>query len=105
MMTVSLVHYLILAAILFSIGVMGIFINRRNLIMLLMSIELMLLAINLNFIAFSHYLGDIAGQVFVFFILTVAASETAIGLGILVVLFRRISSVKTDDLDSLKGMT
>ncbi|ARQ79186.1 NADH-quinone oxidoreductase subunit K [Oxalobacter formigenes OXCC13] len=102
-MTVSLVHYLILAAILFSIGVMGIFINRRNLIMLLMSIELMLLAINLNFIAFSHYLGDIAGQVFVFFILTVAASETAIGLGILVVLFRRISSVKTDDLDSLKG--
>ena len=102
MMTVSLVHYLILAAILFSIGVMGIFINRRNLIMLLMSIELMLLAINLNFIAFSHYLGDIAGQVFVFFILTVAASETAIGLGILVVLFRRISSVKTDDLDSLK---
>ena len=103
MMTVSLVHYLILAAILFSIGVMGIFINRRNLIMLLMSIELVLLAINLNFIAFSHYLGDIAGQVFVFFILTVAASETAIGLGILVVLFRRISSVKTDDLDSLKG--
>lgn len=103
MITVSLVHYLILAAILFSIGVMGIFINRRNLIMLLMSIELMLLAINLNFIAFSHYLGDIAGQVFVFFILTVAASETAIGLGILVVLFRRISSVKTDDLDSLKG--
>ena len=103
MMTVSLVHYLILAAILFSIGVMGIFINRRNLIMLLMSIELMLLAINLNFIAFTHYLGDIAGQVFVFFILTVAASETAIGLGILVVLFRRISSVKTDDLDSLKG--
>ncbi len=103
MMTVSLIHYLILAAILFSIGVMGIFINRRNLIMLLMSIELMLLAINLNFIAFSHYLGDIAGQVFVFFILTVAASETAIGLGILVVLFRRISSVKTDDMDSLKG--
>lgn len=103
MITVLLVHYLILAAILFSIGVMGIFINRRNLIMLLMSIELMLLAINLNFIAFSHYLGDIAGQIFVFFILTVAASETAIGLGILVVLFRRISSVKTDDLDSLKG--
>ncbi len=103
MMTVSLVHYLILAAILFSIGVMGIFINRRNLIMLLMSIELMLLAVNLNFIAFSHYLGDIAGQIFVFFILTVAASETAIGLGILVVLFRRISSVKTDDMDSLKG--
>ncbi len=103
MMTVSLVHYLILAAILFSIGVMGIFINKRNLIMLLMSIELMLLSINLNFIAFSHYLGDIAGQIFVFFILTVAAAETAIGLGILVVLFRRIRSVKTDDMDSLKG--
>ena len=102
-MTVSLVHYLILAAILFSIGVMGIFINKRNLIMLLMSIELMLLSINLNFIAFSHYLGDIAGQIFVFFILTVAAAETAIGLGILVVLFRRIRSVKTDDMDSLKG--
>ena len=80
MMTVSLVHYLILAAILFSIGVMGIFINRRNLIMLLMSIEVMLLAINLNFIAFSHYLGDIAGQVFVIFILTVATAMMARGI-------------------------
>ena len=95
-MNVTLVHYLILA-------VMGIFMNRRNLLVLLMSIELMLLAINMNFIAFSHYLGDVAGQVFVFFILTVAASETAIGLGILVILFRKIHSVRADDMDSLKG--
>ena len=102
-MNVTLVHYLILCAILFSIAVMGIFMNRRNLLVLLMSIELMLLAINMNFIAFSHYLGDVAGQVFVFFILTVAASETAIGLGILVILFRKIHSVRADDMDSLKG--
>lgn len=102
-MSVSLVHYLVLGALLFSIAVMGIFLNRRNLIVLLMAIELMLLAINLNFIAFSHYLGDVAGQIVVFFILTVAASETAIGLGILVVLFRKIRSVGADDVDSLKG--
>ncbi|EEO28183.1 NADH-quinone oxidoreductase subunit NuoK [Oxalobacter paraformigenes] len=102
-MSVSLVHYLILGAILFSIAVMGIFLNRRNLIVLLMAIELMLLAINLNFIAFSHYLGDAAGQIFVFFILTIAASETAIGLGILVILFRKIHSVGADDMDRLKG--
>ena len=102
-MNVTLVHYLILGAILFSIAVMGIFMNRRNLLVLLMSIELMLLAINMNFIAFSHYRGDVAGQVFVFFILTVAASETAIGLGILVILFRKIHSVRADDMDSLKG--
>ena len=102
-MNVTLVHYLILGAILFSIAVMGIFMNRRNLLVLLMSIELMLLAINMNFIAFSHYLGDVAGQVFVFFFLTVAASETAIGLGILVILFRKIHSVRADDMDSLKG--
>ncbi len=102
-MNVTLVHYLILGVILFSIAVMGIFMNRRNLLVLLMSIELMLLAINMNFIAFSHYLGDVAGQVFVFFILTVAASETAIGLGILVILFRKIHSVRADDMDSLKG--
>ena len=102
-MNVTLVHYLILGAILLSIAVMGIFMNRRNLLVLLMSIELMLLAINMNFIAFSHYLGDVAGQVFVFFILTVAASETAIGLGILVILFRKIHSVRADDMDSLKG--
>ena len=102
-MNVTLVHYLILGAILFSIAVMGIFPNRRNLLVLLMSIELMLLAINMNFIAFSHYFGDIAGQIFVFFILTVAASETAIGLGILMILFRKIRSVRADDMDSLKG--
>ena len=102
-MNVTLVHYLILGAILFSITVMGIFLNRRNLLVLLMSIELMLLAINMNFIAFSHYFGDIAGQIFVFFILTVAASETAIGLGILMILFRKIRSVRADDMDSLKG--
>jgi NADH-quinone oxidoreductase subunit K len=102
-MTLSLVHYLILAAILFSISIVGIFVNRRNLLVLLMSIELMLLAVNLNFVAFSHYLGDAAGQIFVFFILTVAAAETAIGLAILVVLFRNLNSINVEDLDSLKG--
>ena len=85
---ITLAHYLILGAILFALSVIGIFMNRKNLIVLLMAIELMLLAVNLNFIAFSHYLGDLAGQVFVFFILTVAAAESAIGLAILVVLFR-----------------
>ncbi len=99
----SLSHYLILGAILFAIGVVGIFLNRKNLIVLLMAIELMLLAVNLNFIAFSHYLGDLAGQVFVFFILTVAAAESAIGLAILVVLFRNMRTINVDDLDSLKG--
>ena len=85
---IPLAHYLILGAILFSLSVVGIFLNRKNLVILLMAIELMLLAVNLNFIAFSHYLGDTAGQVFVFFILTVAAAESAIGLAILVVVFR-----------------
>jgi NADH-quinone oxidoreductase subunit K len=99
----SLSHYLILSAILFAIAVVGIFLNRKNLIVLLMAIELMLLAVNLNFVAFSHYLGDIAGQVFVFFILTVAAAESAIGLAILVVLFRNLRTIHVDDLDSLKG--
>ncbi|NMG46712.1 NADH-quinone oxidoreductase subunit NuoK [Azoarcus communis] len=99
----SLSHYLILGAILFAISVVGIFLNRKNLIVLLMAIELMLLAVNLNFIAFSHYLGDIAGQIFVFFILTVAAAESAIGLAILVVLFRNLRTIHVDDLDSLKG--
>lgn len=99
----SLSHFLILGAILFSISVVGIFLNRKNVIVLLMAIELMLLAVNTNFIAFSHYLGDISGQVFVFFILTVAASESAIGLAILVVLFRSLSTINVDDLDSLKG--
>jgi NADH-quinone oxidoreductase subunit K len=100
---VSLSHYLILGALLFAISVIGIFLNRKNVIILLMCIELMLLAVNLNFIAFSHYLNDIAGQVFVFFILTVAAAESAIGLAILVVLFRNLRTINVDDLDSLKG--
>ena len=99
----SLTHYLVLAAILFTIGVIGIFLNRKNLIVLLMAIELMLLAVNINFVAFSHYLGDLSGQLFVFFILTVAAAESAIGLAILVVLFRNLSTINVDDLDSLKG--
>ncbi len=101
--SLTLAHYLVLAAILFAISVVGIFLNRRNLIVLLMAIELMLLAVNLNFIAFSHYLQDMAGQVFVFFILTVAAAESAIGLAILVVLFRNRSTINVDELDSLKG--
>ncbi|MBC7697659.1 MAG: NADH-quinone oxidoreductase subunit NuoK [Bacteroidia bacterium] len=100
---VGLSHYLILGALLFAISVVGIFLNRKNVIILLMAIELMLLAVNLNFIAFSHYLNDIAGQVFVFFILTVAAAESAIGLAILVVLFRNLRTINVDDLDSLKG--
>jgi len=102
-MMVGLSHYLILGALLFAISVIGIFLNRKNVIILLMAIELMLLAVNLNFIAFSHYLNDIAGQVFVFFILTVAAAESAIGLAILVVLFRNLRTINVDDLDRLKG--
>ena len=100
---VTLAHYLILGAILFSISVVGIFLNRKNLIVLLMAIELMLLAVNINFIAFSYFLGDLAGQVFVFFILTVAAAESAIGLAILVVLFRSLKTVEVERLDQLKG--
>ena len=99
----TLSHYLVLGAILFAIAVIGIFLNRKNVIVLLMAIELMLLAVNLNFVAFSHYLGDTAGQVFVFFILTVAAAESAIGLAILVVLFRNLNTINVEDLDSLKG--
>jgi len=102
-MNVGLSHYLILGALLFTISVIGIFLNRKNVIILLMSIELMLLAVNLNFIAFSHYLNDIAGQVFVFFILTVAAAESAIGLAILVVLFRNLRTINVDDINQLKG--
>ena len=101
MLTLS--HFLILGAILFAIGVVGIFLNRKNLIVLLMAIELMLLAVNMNFIAFSHYMNDLAGQIFVFFILTVAAAESAIGLAILVVVFRNLNTIHVDDLDSLKG--
>jgi len=98
----TLGHFLTLGGILFALSVVGIFMNRRNLIVLLMAIELMLLAVNLNFIAFSHFLGDMAGQVFVFFILTVAAAESAIGLAILVVLFRNRASIDVDNLDDLK---
>jgi NADH-quinone oxidoreductase subunit K len=101
--SLHLSHYLVLAAILFSISIAGIVINRKNVIILLMSIELMLLAVNLNFIAFSHYLNDLAGQVFVFFILTVAAAEAAIGLAILVVLFRNKGSINVTDISELKG--
>ena len=100
---VSLSNYLVLGAILFSISVVGIFLNRKNIIVLLMAIELMLLAVNMNFVAFSRYLGDLSGQVFVFFILTVAAAESAIGLAILVVLFRNMNSINVEDLDQLKG--
>jgi NADH-quinone oxidoreductase subunit K len=100
---ITLGHYLSLGGILFALSVIGIFLNRRNLIVLLMAIELMLLAVNLNFVAFSHYLGDMAGQVFVFFILTVAAAESAIGLAILVVLFRNRASINVEELDDLKG--
>ena len=100
---ISLSHYLVLGAILFAISVVGIFLNRRNVIILLMAIELMLLAVNMNFVAFSHYLDDVSGQIFVFFILTVAAAESAIGLAILVVLFRNLNTIDVDELDSLKG--
>jgi NADH-quinone oxidoreductase subunit K len=102
-MSIALNHYLVLAAILFSISIAGIIINRKNLIVLLMSIELMLLAVNLNFIAFSHFLNDLAGQVFVFFILTVAAAEAAIGLAILVVLFRNRQTINVADINEMKG--
>ncbi len=100
---IPLSHYLILAAALFAIGVVGIFLNRKNLVILLMSLELLLLSVNINFVAFSHYLADISGQVFVFFILTVAAAEAAIGLAILIVLFRARRTINVEELDSLKG--
>lgn len=103
MLTLSLSHFLILGAILFAISVVGIFLNRKNLLVLLMAIELMLLAVNMNFVAFSHYLQDLSGQIFVFFILTVAAAESAFGLAILIVLFRNLKSIHVDDLGSLKG--
>jgi NADH-quinone oxidoreductase subunit K len=99
----SLSHFLVLGAVLFAISIVGVFLNRKNVIILLMAIELMLLSVNMNFIAFSHYLGDINGQVFVFFILTVAAAESAIGLAILVALFRNLQTINVDDLDQLRG--
>jgi len=101
MITVN--HYLILGSLLFAISIMGLFLNRKNLVVILMAIELMLLAVNMNFVAFSHYLNDLSGQVFVFFVLTVAAAESAIGLAILVLLFRNLRSIHVDDLGSLKG--
>ena len=100
---IELSDYLILGAILFALSVAGIFINRKNVIILLMCVELMLLAVNMNFVAFSHFLGNNVGQVFVFFILTVAAAEAAIGLAILVVLFRSKRSINVEDMDALKG--
>ena len=102
-MSLSLTHFLILGAILFAISVVGIFLNRKNVVILLMAIELNLLAVNMNFVAFSRYLDDSAGQVFVFFILTVAAAESAIGLAILIALFRNRQTINVDDLDTLKG--
>lgn len=102
-MILGLAHYLIVGAILFVMGVFGFFLNRRNLIVLLMSIELILLAANMNFVAFSAWSGDLAGQVFVFFVLTVAAAEAAIGLAILVLLFRNLNTINVDKLDQLKG--
>ncbi|WP_018234094.1 NADH-quinone oxidoreductase subunit NuoK [Thioalkalivibrio thiocyanodenitrificans] len=100
---ISLSHYLVLGAILFSLSIAGIFLNRKNVIILLMSIELMLLAVNMNFVAFSYFSGDMAGQVFVFFILTVAAAEAAIGLAILTLLFRNRQTINVQDLDEMKG--
>ncbi len=102
-MSLTLGHFLSLGAILFALSVVGIYLNRKNLIVLLMAIELMLLAVNMNFVAFAHYLGDLNGQNFVFFVLTVAAAESAIGLAILVLLFRNKSSINVDELNSLKG--
>jgi NADH-quinone oxidoreductase subunit K len=99
---IPLSHVLLLSGILFALAVAGIFINRKNVLLLLMCIELMLLAVNFNFIAFAHHLGDLGGQVFVFFILTVAAAESAIGLAILVVLFRQRKSINVDDLDAMR---
>ena len=100
---ITLAHFIVLGAILFCISVAGIFINRKNIIILLMAIELMLLSVNMNFVAFSRYLGDASGQVFVFFILTVAAAESAIGLAILVVLFRNRATINVGEIDTLKG--
>lgn len=99
----SLNHYLILSAILFTTGVFGIFLNRRNVIIILMSIELILLSVNINFVAFSHYHGDLSGQIFTFFVMTVAAAEAAIGLAILVSFFRNRSTIDVEKIDSLKG--
>ena len=103
MMAVSLAHYLTVAAILFSIGIFGIFVNRKNLIIILMSIELMLLAVNINFVAFSAYMNDLMGQIFTMLVLTVAAAEAAIGLAIVVVFYRAHRSIEVEDINELKG--
>ena len=102
-MTIGLTHYLTVAAILFTLGVFGIFLNRKNVIIILMSVELMLLAVNINFVAFSAFLNDLVGQVFVMFVLTVAAAEAAIGLAILVVFFRNRGSIQVEDINAMKG--
>ena len=102
-MEIGLAHYLAVAAILFTLGVVGIFLNRKNVIVILMSIELMLLAVNINFVAFSTHLGDLVGQVFALFVLTVAAAEAAIGLAILVVYFRNRGTIEVDDINMMKG--
>lgn len=102
-MAISLAHYLTLGAIMFTLGVFGIFLNRKNVIVIMMSIELILLAVNINFVAFSAYLGDLAGQVFAMFILTVAAAEAAIGLAIVVIFFRNRGSIEVDDVSLMKG--
>ncbi|HRG61417.1 MAG: NADH-quinone oxidoreductase subunit NuoK [Neisseriales bacterium] len=100
---IGMTHYLVLSAVLFALSVMGIFLNRKNIIVVLMSIELMLLAVNFNFITFSTFLHNVAGQIFVFFTLTVAAAEAAIGLAILIILFRNLRSINVQDMDQLKG--
>ena len=100
---ISLTHYLAVAAILFTIGVLGIFLNRRNVILMLMAIELILLAVNINLVAFSAYLGDLSGQIFAMFVLTVAAGEAAIGLAIVIVFFRNRGSIEVDDVNLMKG--
>jgi NADH-quinone oxidoreductase subunit K len=102
-MTIGVAHYLVVAACLFTIGILGIFLNRKNVIVILMSVELMLLAVNINLVAFSHYLGDLTGQAFALFILTVAAAEAAIGLAIIVVYFRNRGSIAVEDINMMKG--
>jgi NADH-quinone oxidoreductase subunit K len=102
-MTITLAHYLVVAACLFTLGIFGIFLNRKNVIVILMSVELMLLAVNINLVAFSHFLGDLTGQVFALFVLTVAAAEAAIGLAIIVVYYRNRGSIAVDDVNMMKG--
>jgi NADH-quinone oxidoreductase subunit K len=102
-MTIGIAHYLTVAAILFTLGICGIFLNRKNVIIILMSIELMLLAVNINFVAFSHFLGDLVGQIFTLFVLTVAAAEASIGLAIVVVFFRNRGTIEVEEINQMKG--